>query len=805
METNPQDRLANLFAGRPLPVTGKSGAPHFSEQELQEKREKDQPKPKWQLPLAAEFPRQIPKARGPKPQPTRELLTSSDDDDDYVSSFSQKPSMKTTAEQFSKSKSRGSDASGGHQSNPPANINPEYIHQGKSTTKRSKYAQNSVRNTNDHPSDPAAFPITGNFCQFGLAAKFPYKYMNDVHDRVSRHFFASNKFFSRTWDLYYLTPSYSLGGKPLVMVPHAQFQALIKEIGYKLKIDVSVPDFPFTLTFRDDGTPQPKLLGTSHSREEAGELQNSIPSASVNHGECPPGASDALAKRYIEFKTMCQEAMIASKKKGTAIKKRREEDRLLDVGDLHKQLRRCQRYLGLRPTTGRVRDPDSAMSWDEQEDFRVQQLKEARIILNPLNVSTPAEYPFHNEPVLISFDVEAYERAHNLITEIGVSTLDTLDLVGIPPGIGGINWLDQIRSRHFRIIGREHLRNKDFCPGDPDAFQFGKSEFIDLSEAAEKVDGCFKWPFSVQFKHASLVDPWTLPPKGGNDVMVASDSQFGGVGTAPTNKEQDKANRAAVDSVLNGQGDTTAIQQAIDMKQASQTDPEVMQRGPKERKLLIVGHAVGGDLNFLKEIGSKIFSSSRKTYPVAAMDMMGTGEGESKVMASILEALDTGSLYRIVKQESQPRNLASILSDLGRPCLFMHNGGNDARYTLEALVSMTLKARRNDDETQSQQQAATKTDPANDGWNVGPISSAPGEEEKWSAGQDGSATNLPLTSKPKKEELDDFEAAILASSGSEASPPRPKDNTIGTLLEKMKFDDGGEPKSLFGKRPHKKW
>ena len=42
---------------------------------------------------------------------------------------------------------------------------------------------------------------TGHFCVFHLVAKFPYKYMVDGNDQVSRHFFASNKFNDRTWDL----------------------------------------------------------------------------------------------------------------------------------------------------------------------------------------------------------------------------------------------------------------------------------------------------------------------------------------------------------------------------------------------------------------------------------------------------------------------------------------------------------------------------------------------------------------------------------------------------------------------------
>lgn len=545
------------------------------------------------------------------------------------------------------------------------------------------------------------------------------------------------------------------------------------EIGRTFQIDVSVPDFPFTLTFRDNGTPQPIFLGTSHSRHEAADLQSSIPFPSIDHGECPIGASTVLKKSYKNFKEMCQDAMIATKKKGAATKKK-EENRLLNVGDISKQLRRCQRYLGLRPRAGQVHEPDPGLSWYEQEDFRAKQLKEARIILDPLDVNTPNQYPFEKDPVLISIDVEAYERAHNLITEIGISTLDTLDLVGIAPGLGGVNWVNQIRSRHFRIKGREHLVNRDFCPGNPDAFQFGTSEFIDLSEVAEKVDGCFKWPFSVRFKHAGLVDPWattSLEPKNGNideasTRGVATDSEFGGVNIGPSNDEQDEANRAAVDSVLNGQGDPISIKRAIELSKKSRTNRETLQRGSKDRNILIVGHAIGGDLDFLRDIGSKIFSPSRASYPIAAMDGIVTGQGDANVLASILEALDTGSLYRILKKETQNRNLASILRDLDRPCHFMHNGGNDARYTLEALVAMTVKARLEDDEAQQKDQETMGQARANE-WNDETVAKVQDEAGHPSPGQAVFATSLPIMKKSKNEDLDDHEAALFASSGSE--------------------------------------
>ncbi|KEF58540.1 uncharacterized protein A1O9_06466 [Exophiala aquamarina CBS 119918] len=792
MATNAQDRLAKLFAGQTLPTTTASSEPHFFEKEIEEKRSKDQKQPKWQLPSTAKYSRQIPKPV--KPAPSAELLTSSDDDDDYISLFSKKPSMKTISQQPPDPKQCVEPQGGA-----------EYIHKGKQSPKHSSQGTSSKTN-NSKSSHSASLPTTDKFCQFNLVSKFPYKYMNDAGDRVSRHFFANNKFFNRTWDLYYLNPPYSLGGKPLALVPHAQVQDLVMEIGKSFKIDVSVPEFPFTLSFRDDGTPKPQFLGVSQSRDEAADLQSDIPAALFDHGECPAEASATLKKSFKDFKQMCQEAMVASKKKGAAIKKKKEADRLLNVGDLYKQLRRCQRYLGLRPRTGRLVEPDPILSWYQQEDFRVRQLKEARIILDPLDVRAPTQYPFDKETVLISIDVEAYERAHNLITEIGVSTLDTLDLVGVPPGPGGVNWIDQIRSRHFRIKGREHLVNRDFCPGNPDAFQFGDSEFIDLSEAAAKVDACFQWPFSAEFKHAGLKDPWANNIGEGSAPQTLQTSVFGGLNIVPSNKEQDDANRAAVASVLPGPGDPVAIQRAIDLEKAVRDNLEATRHGPKERNILIVGHAIGGDLEFLKEIGSKIFTPTRGTYPIAAMDMMGTGEGAAKILASILEALDTGSLYRIVKRETQTRNLKSILSDLGRPSLHLHNGGNDARYTLEALVAMAVKARLEDDRVPQKGQFRLAQDFGADEWNKTVAEVAhPSSAQVPAPGPAVSTSSQPVTTmagstKSKKEDLDEFEAAILASSGSEASLPRQTDKNLIALAERIRFEDDGEvPKSVFAK------
>lgn len=41
----------------------------------------------------------------------------------------------------------------------------------------------------------------GCFCVFNLVTKFPYKYLQDPGDRVSKHFFAGGQIYQRNWDL----------------------------------------------------------------------------------------------------------------------------------------------------------------------------------------------------------------------------------------------------------------------------------------------------------------------------------------------------------------------------------------------------------------------------------------------------------------------------------------------------------------------------------------------------------------------------------------------------------------------------
>ncbi|KIW15356.1 hypothetical protein PV08_05402 [Exophiala spinifera] len=670
MNTSPQTRLNRLFAGKPLPTPPVPGELHFSEKELKENIEQSR-----KTPATVQHPQKAPSP--PKPQSTSATdgWSSADDDDDSVAAFRPKPSMKAPTQQpdqkltsrtILESTARASregvsteaESSSGSvcQSNNPSKVMAD--------EKQGSIAHGQIQSIPD--SEEQNPETTRQYCQFLLAAKFPYKYMNDGDDRVSKRFFANNKFYNRDWDIYYLHPPFSLGSKPIILVPYAQVHKLVTEIGEAFKVEVSVPDFPFTVKFSDDGTPQPQFLGNSKSRDQFMSLQNSIDLPSKGHGECPANASPHLAQQFVSFRELCLDALAAHKKKsggGKSTTKKKEGDRLLSTHDFNSQLRRLQRYFGLRAKSVKSQPPEIHPSWTGKDELR-QPLE--KTVMETLHVNEVAPYPFEKEPVFISVDIESYERAHNLITEVGVSTLDTLDLIDTPPGENGKNWINCIRSRHFRIKDHAHLVNRDFCVGNPDAFQFGRSEWVTLQQAPTEVDNCLKWPFSVQYKYAGLKDAW--------DTESTPVSRM-------TSGSSESSEAIA--------GKSAAGDCSVDPSQ----DPNLLQRGPKDRNIILVGHDIRSDLDYLRTLGSKIFTPSRGAYPVAAMEAVDEGSDTTRILSSIVEALDTAPLYKAYKNESQPRNLGAIGTNLGLQCFFMHNGGNDARYTLEALVALAIQAR----------------------------------------------------------------------------------------------------------------
>lgn len=88
----------------------------------------------------------------------------------------------------------------------------------------------------------------------------------------------------------------------------------------------------------------------------------------------------------------------------------------------------------------------------------------------------------------------------------------------------------------------------------------------------------------------------------------------------------------------------------------------------ERRNVVLVGHNSSADVNFFLDLDVPLFKESEKGV--------------------FLDTVDTAELFRVSRQEMNVRSLGSILATFGITGWNLHNAGNDARYTMEALVRM---------------------------------------------------------------------------------------------------------------------
>lgn len=99
----------------------------------------------------------------------------------------------------------------------------------------------------------------------------------------------------------------------------------------------------------------------------------------------------------------------------------------------------------------------------------------------------------------------------------------------------------------------------------------------------------------------------------------------------------------------------------------SKPDEKANEEAPK-RKVVLLGHDLPSDINYLKTIG---------------FDVLG--------LSNLLETADTAWMWRYLKRELNPTKLGSILAELGILGWNLHNAGNDAVYTLQAMIGIAIK------------------------------------------------------------------------------------------------------------------
>ncbi|EOD46667.1 putative qde-2-interacting protein [Neofusicoccum parvum UCRNP2] len=452
-----------------------------------------------------------------------------------------------------------------------------------------------------------------------VASKFPYKFLNRAYsDQVAKKFFDRNQFWNRDWELYYVWPPADLASKPLILISLTQFQLLINEINqYKRNIDFRLADH-----HRDCGLiididhPEftPRFLGYSSSREDYNDMESRrVPP--IGHRAPGEPTTPAADKPTLEaFKAKIEEAIILNKAKNKAAKAKRKEQRVNSQQNWGRLLKRTQRYFGLRPAKDDKYNPlaDPTLNWAEL------QAAEAARKLPPVDFEKPAPFVFDKNVIFISVDIEAFELDNSKITEVGVATLDVLDIINIPPGKDGTNWHNKIRARHFRIDEHSHLENYRHVAGCAGGFEFGKSEFVRLAEAPQAVASCFKPPFSADLTPAEAEQLWAANASGNSSPSLQGDP-----------------------SIVNADG---------------------------KRNLIFVGHDPNQDIKFLQRLGYNPLN-----------------------LSNLVEVIDTKLLHQHWKRDTQGTSLGKILADLDIIGWKLHNGGNDAVYTLQALVSLGIR------------------------------------------------------------------------------------------------------------------
>jgi len=71
---------------------------------------------------------------------------------------------------------------------------------------------------------------------------------------------------------------------------------------------------------------------------------------------------------------------------------------------------------------------------------------------------------------------------------------------------------------------------------------------------------------------------------------------------------------------------------------------------------------------------------------------------------NVLEIVDTRDMYQHAVKANNPASLERVLAELNIQSRFLHNAGNDAVYTMQALIGLAFQQRK-----KSLQRAAATT------------------------------------------------------------------------------------------------
>lgn len=100
----------------------------------------------------------------------------------------------------------------------------------------------------------------------------------------------------------------------------------------------------------------------------------------------------------------------------------------------------------------------------------------------------------------------------------------------------------------------------------------------------------------------------------------------------------------------------------------SDPDSALNPNDAERRNIVFLGHDTQQDVAYLSKIGYSIHN-----------------------LSTLLETMDTSAFYRVFAQEPNPRNLGHVCMLLDIDAWHLHNAGNDAVYTLQAMLGLCVK------------------------------------------------------------------------------------------------------------------
>ncbi|KAL7627054.1 hypothetical protein AAE478_003830 [Parahypoxylon ruwenzoriense] len=402
------------------------------------------------------------------------------------------------------------------------------------------------------------------FCPFKLIRQYPHNYVGNGNQAYVISFFNATLFEERSWDIFCLSDPGPNGRDPLLLVPSAQFEEYLKHANSALDIQLSIPRGDarrmFFITFGESGTPVPRFVGQIDSDEALEGLKlraYKIPKDKLMNLTLTVlrNYRDKIDKIYESFKSRKNRRNLEMAKL-----KRIERQK-----GYSRTAKRAQRYLGLRG--------DAAYG------------SASRILVAGWNENMPAPFKTREPVRFICVDIEAWEKAPNVVTEVGLAVLDTKDTVGIPPGRNGQGWFQLMKCYHFIIREHKGKVNRRYVKGCPDSFGFGDSEIVRMKDIGRAVGA------------------------------IIGD-----------NESEDR------------------------------------------RPVIMVGHSIGQDLNYLRKVGYNIWG-----------------------VRHFSDEIDTQMMFQRLEKSPNVRGLAVVCDELEIPGENFHNAGNDAAYTLRAMVTMAVK------------------------------------------------------------------------------------------------------------------